>query len=140
MSIERSVHAVESTAWPGWGGFLRLYRQVFPPWEREPDALIARRLDAGRYQISVTCDREGRVTGGSIVDIVPERDYALLCYVAVAPGWRGRGLGKRLSLQAVRRFRQAAPVRWLLVEAEDGPSRLYRRCGFRRLRLDYRVP
>jgi GNAT superfamily N-acetyltransferase len=53
--------------------------------------------------------------------------------LGILPGWRGRGLGEALLLQALHGFRQAGLGRAQLeVTAQnDGAIRLYRRLGFR---------
>jgi len=123
-----------------WSAFAALYHAAFPPGEREPDRLVAARLDAGRYRIRISRSARGHVTGGYVVDRVTEHDYALLCYVAVAAAWRKAGIGRRLCADAVTLFRGKGRPGWLLVEAKPRAARLYRRCGFARLDLDYRVP
>jgi GNAT superfamily N-acetyltransferase len=123
-----------------WPAFLRLYHEAFPDGEREPDELVATRTESGRYRLRVSLAGDAAVTGCYVVDVVPEEDYALLCYVAVQRQWRKAGVGRRLCLDAVEWFRHAMPVRLLLVEAKPRAARLYRRCGFAGLELDYRVP
>lgn len=123
-----------------WRAFTELYHQAFAAAEREPDEVLAARTGSGRYRLRVSLDPEGTVTGCYVVDVVPEEGYALLCYVAVKPPWRKAGVGRRLCLDAVAWFREAVPAPWLLVEALPRAARLYRRCGFARLAMDYRVP
>lgn len=56
---------------------------------------------------------------------------ALLSSVAVHPRYRGRGLGRRLLEDAIRRARGAG-CRWLALEVDKASPavRLYRRLGF----------
>ncbi|WP_435101303.1 GNAT family N-acetyltransferase [Arhodomonas sp. AD133] len=121
-------------------GLRSLYETVFPAWEREPTEQVLARLASGRYGGDVLLDAGGGVIGFAIVDFVTEVRAAVVTFVAVAGDWRGRGLGERLVLAAVARFRRDERADGLYVEAEPRPARLYRRCGFRPLALDYRVP
>lgn len=134
------IVSVSGPASQHWRAFVELYQQSFPAREREPDQVLAVRTRNGRYRLRVSLDNTGAVTGCYVVDVVPEEDYALLCYVAVQARWRKAGVGRRLCQDAVAWFRRETPVRWLLVEAVPRAERLYRRCGFTRLALDYQVP
>lgn len=61
--------------------------------------------------------------------------------VGILPGWRGRGLGKALLLQALNGFRHAGLGRALLeVTAQNDPAiGLYHRLGFRRCKTIYKA-
>ena len=61
--------------------------------------------------------------------------------LGILPGWRGRGLGDALLLQALHGFRQAGLQRALLeVTDKNEPAiRLYRRLGFRRSKTLYKA-
>lgn len=61
--------------------------------------------------------------------------------LGILPGWRGRGLGEALLLQALHGFRQAGLDRALLeVTAQNEMAiRLYRRLGFRRTKTLYKA-
>lgn len=61
--------------------------------------------------------------------------------LGILPGYRGRGLGGQLLLQALRGFRQAGLVRGRLeVTAQnDRAVRLYRALGFRRAKTVYKA-
>lgn len=123
-----------------WDGFVQLYQRTFPAWEREPLARIGARVASGRYRLVVLQSQDDAVVGFHLVDVVPALDYAVLTFVAVSEEHRAGGLGRRLIEDAVERFRGAAAPSRLFVEAEERPARLYQRCGFRRLALDYGVP
>ncbi|MBA1148857.1 GNAT family N-acetyltransferase [Ectothiorhodospiraceae bacterium WFHF3C12] len=141
--MSRGAAAMETLTGPDsphWAPFLALYHQAFPAVEREPDELVAARTEAGRYRLRVSLDGAGAVTGCYVVDRVPEKGYVLLCYVAVQPRWRRSGVGRQLCADAVEWFNEEAPAPLLLVEAKPRAARLYRRSGFARLKLDYRVP
>lgn len=61
--------------------------------------------------------------------------------LGILPGWRGRGLGDALLLQALHGFREAGLRRVVLeVTAQNEPAiRLYRRLGFRRSKTLYKA-
>ncbi|MDZ7809867.1 MAG: GNAT family N-acetyltransferase [Arhodomonas sp.] len=82
----------------------------------------------------------GAVAAMSITDQRPMLGCTVLTFLAVAPERRGRGLGTTLLSAVIERFRASGTGHWLFVEAQQRPARLYRRCGFRRLAMDYHVP
>ena len=61
--------------------------------------------------------------------------------LGILPGWRGRGLGEALLLQALHGFRRIKLHRALLeVTAQnEGAIRLYHRLGFRRSKTLYKA-
>jgi ribosomal protein S18 acetylase RimI-like enzyme len=61
--------------------------------------------------------------------------------IGILPGWRGRGLGEALLLQALHGFRQAGMGRAQLevTAYNDTAIRLYRRLGFRRAKTLYKA-
>ncbi len=61
--------------------------------------------------------------------------------LGIAPGYRGRGLGGRLLLEALEGFRRAG-LRQATLEVtaqNEGAVRLYRRLGFRRIKTLYKA-
>jgi len=118
---------------------MALYERVFPAWEREPRASLEQRIASGRYHCLALSDAAS-IVGMSVTDCRPGLDCSVLTFLAVDPGYRGRGLGGRLLETVVRRFRADGPGQWLFVEAETAPARLYQRYGFRRLGMAYHVP
>ena len=144
---ELPLEPIERPGGPGWAEAMALYRDAFPAAEREPEAQLARRLEAGRYRL-VLARRSGAARceapaglGFSVLDRVPEHDYAVLTYLAVARSERGRGIGGTLAAEVVDSFRRRRREAWLLVEArEPGLVALYRARGFAPVSLDYRVP
>lgn len=125
----------------GLSAVLSIYKVAFPSWEREPEARFLERVRSGRYRLS-SAWRGGNLIGFVVTELLEGRPYGVLVYLAVSEGERGRGVGRKLCERAVSRFTVEAPAvcRWLLVEAEAGPARLYEGLGFRRLRFDYRAP
>ncbi|MGC8915780.1 MAG: GNAT family N-acetyltransferase [Thermoanaerobaculum sp.] len=74
--------------------------------------------------------RQGKALAGAMV-LLLWPPVAQLSSVAVAPEFRGRGLGGRMLADAILRARRAG-CRWLALEVDrDSPAvRLYRRFGF----------
>ncbi|PWG63217.1 GNAT family N-acetyltransferase [Spiribacter halobius] len=120
----------------GWSAFEHAYREVFAPAAQEPLARVRERAAAGRYRVTVAMAEPSVVAGFAIVDRVPSPAYAVLTFVGVREGRRGRGLGARLVQRAAAGIRETP----LLVEAAPGAEGLYAAAGFRSLALDYRVP
>mgnify|MGYP000843936284 FL=1 len=57
--------------------------------------------------------------------------------IAVAPGWRGRGIGRELLTRLIERSRAEGFSRLSLSVEKDNPSRfLYSSCGFATIRED----
>ncbi len=78
---------------------------------------------------------------GSVQGVRELRGVGAIQNLGVIPSWRGRGAGEALLVQALRGFVEAGLGRALLeVTAQnDGAVRLYRRLGFRRVRVVYKV-
>lgn len=76
----------------------------------------------------------GKLVGN--INLIPHfsglRRICLVANVAVAPAWRGMGIGTRLTEHAIRVCRQVPAVEiWLQVRREnEGAIGLYRRLGF----------
>lgn len=122
----------------GWQAFRTLYPALFPRAQREPVTRVRARLQAGRYRLAGAW-QGGALIGFCLLDVVPQPRYGVLTFLGVDPGWRGCGLGAALVADAVAAYPKDADG-CLLVEAEPSAVGLYRRCGFRALALDYRVP
>jgi ribosomal protein S18 acetylase RimI-like enzyme len=76
------------------------------------------------------------------VEGLRERDgVGAIQNLGILPGWRGRGLGEALLLQALHGFRQIGLRRALLEVTAQNESaiRLYRRLGFRRAKTLYKA-
>lgn len=145
MTIRPSSRApglvrVELPLGADWYAFCTLYEEVFPAAKREPLVRIAQRVAAGRYQLTLLRFVDEPAAGFHLLDRVAALDYMMLTFLALHPGYRGRGWGQWLLQDAVCRFHASSDTGWLLVEAEPCLARFYQGCGFRRLALDYRVP
>ena len=130
-----------------WALAMALYREAFSAAEREPERRLARGVDTGRYRLVVARHGPGGRRGApaglgfTLLDRVPELDYAVLTYLAVGRRHRGMGIGGALVAEVVESFRQRRRESWLLVEARDPRLvALYAAHGFRPLTLDYRTP
>jgi ribosomal protein S18 acetylase RimI-like enzyme len=85
---------------------------------------------------------DGRVVGTATVELdatlEPDgelaRGHAGFRMLAVAPAWRGRGIGRRLVLACVERARSAAKTTVTLHTADEmvAAATLYRSLGFER--------
>lgn len=94
--------------------------------------------DARGWVDDVADDTGGR-TDACLLAVLPGLDDAgfvtagdgWVIQVGVVPGARGRGLGRALVLEAVRRLRAAGDEgAWLCVEIRNPAARLYRALGF----------
>jgi ribosomal protein S18 acetylase RimI-like enzyme len=74
-----------------------------------------------------------RAAALSVFDRPEEAGVLTLNGVAVAAGWRGRGVGRLMlaEIDAVARARGAARVRLDVVAGNDRARALYERCGYR---------
>ena len=123
-----------------WNDCLRLYHEAFPPWERESDRLLERRMAKGRYLMRAGLKNEQTV-GFYVLDVEEDgQAYALLSYLAVAEPERGQGYGEQLTRHAIGLFLERGDRGWLLIEAEDRQARFYGRIGFVKFGFDYFVP
>lgn len=125
---------------PAWREILHIYRETFSEWEREPEAVLASRMEEGRYVVSACALADGRIVGFHIVDAVLPDGYALFSYLGVTKAHRGKGYGTELCRHAIESFRKNDALEIMYIEADDRQSRFYGRLGFQRLDLDYRVP
>ncbi len=85
---------------------------------------------------------QGPVGPCGTVEGLRERDgVGSIQNLGILPGWRGRGLGEALLLQALHGFREVGMRRALLeVTAQNEPAiRLYHRLGFRRTKTLYKA-
>jgi len=132
---------------------------VFVSDEREPQASLSDCIDTGEYHLWVS-ERRDEVIGFYILSIYPERNYALLCYLAVASNWQGQGIGRELCRHAMAAVHPATVhpatvdpaivdsvatqpvvnVKWLLVEAHRRQALYYGQLGFLKLQYPYLSP
>lgn len=118
---------------------MKIYEAAFPDWEREPRERIEKLIAEGIYRLTLYLERD-RAVGLAIVDLRPRLRYQLLTYLAVEEAFRGRGIGSRLCLDAIERFRRDPDYDWLFIEAQERQARLYAQLGFKPLAIDYVVP
>lgn len=101
----------------------RLYAEVltpsFPAAEREPVAKLARVLDAADLRGAVAVDAAGDPVGALFLEWFGELRLGMLCYFAVRPDLRGRGIGRHLVAAAAPVWRETLQPLLILAEAED---------------------
>ncbi|MEU4695080.1 GNAT family N-acetyltransferase [Actinoplanes sp. NPDC023714] len=155
---EVSVRFLEGEA--DAGVLRRLYDTVigpsFAPEQREPFERLRRVLAADDLRGAVALAADGEPVGALFLEWFPDIRAALLCYFAVRPDLRGRGIGRELVAVAGPRWRAALEPRVVLAEAEDpaifddagegdygdggARLRLYAGFGARRLPIPYLMP
>ncbi|HLU26651.1 MAG TPA: ribosomal protein S18-alanine N-acetyltransferase [Longimicrobiales bacterium] len=115
------------------------YASYTTPWTEATFRELLRRSDA----VILGAEAEGRLVGYAVFWVVA--DQGELGNIAVAPDWRGRGVGKKL-LEAVIEQARGRAVRELFLEvrvSNEPARRLYETHGFRevgRRKNYYSVP
>ena len=115
--------------------FIAIYEASFPdPSEREDPAQWSERLRRSfpspqpRTHLLIALDTQAQtmpaVRGGIVFEYYPASRCGLLTYLAVDPGWRRRGLARRLVNAAIESLKQDAEdqgkaLRAVFAEAED---------------------
>ncbi|MDF1877868.1 GNAT family N-acetyltransferase, partial [Sulfurimonas sp. SAG-AH-194-L11] len=122
-----------------WDESIEIYRDSFPEWEREDEAVILKNIKANSYKMFAYKEDE-EIVGFYILDINTTLDYTLFSFLAIKESHRGQGLGSKLVLHAVEYFHSSIKCDWLFIEAEERQAKLYARLGFKPLNIDYRVP
>jgi GNAT superfamily N-acetyltransferase len=79
-----------------------IYAASIPARERKPEAWICSMVRAPEYEVRVM-KGAGPVKGFSILFVPPAERFALLEYMAVAPAWRNRGVGRELFQHTIER-------------------------------------
>ena len=95
-----------------WLALYQLYRAAFPPSERKPFSIIARRHLAGRNDLWCL-KRKGKFLG--LAAMVNGKDRVLLDYLAVKPRLRGQGIGT----EALEKLKEVYPEQGFFVEIES---------------------
>ncbi len=118
---------------------MQIYEASFPAWEKEPQDAIRKRLQNGRYRLFAYIKGHAPF-GFYIFDLHPKLDYILFTYLAVDETKRGKGIGTKLCMDAMERFRSKTDYGWMFIEAEDRQARFYAKLGFVHIDIDYSVP
>ncbi|OOZ39146.1 hypothetical protein BOW53_12655 [Solemya pervernicosa gill symbiont] len=139
MTDALRISSVHQTSGSEWNACMTIYRATFPAWEREPEAVIADRLNEGSYQLMAGL-LSGRVVGFYIQELNPLNAYVMFNYLAVDESQRNGGIGTLLCRDAMARFKRLSGFSWLLVEAEERQAIFYGRLGFHKLAFDYFAP
>ncbi len=137
---ELKIERVTLTDSVYWRSCIEIYRESFPDWEREPEDIITKRVQQGRYLLFAGIGTQEKVVGFYILDLVAEVNYVLFSFLAVTQSERGKGYGTFMCKDATPRFKNETNIDWLLIEAENRQAIFYGKLGFRKLTLDYKVP
>jgi ribosomal protein S18 acetylase RimI-like enzyme len=108
-------------------------------WSADPRAFgLLRGIGEARWAIAEAGEKEGGLAG--MVGAVPLGEVGILCHLAVHHGYRGNGLGTKLSSWAVSylRSRGASVIR---LDATHQAKKLYGSLGFEPIsrRMSYRL-
>ncbi len=112
--------------------------RFFAPGER---ALLQCFLDQPQGFFGVLCDDAGQVVGCGGFAEREGSDFATLTWGMVARDLQGRGLGKRLTLERLRKLAATTTVRRVLMNTSQETVGFYQKLGFvvtRHLRDGYR--
>ncbi|BAL88876.1 hypothetical protein AMIS_36560 [Actinoplanes missouriensis 431] len=105
------------------GVLRRLYEAVlvpsFSPGEREPLDRLRRVLAADELRGAIALAPDGEPVGALFLEWFGDIRAALLCYFAVRPDLRGRGIGQRLVAVAGPHWRATLRPHVVFAEAED---------------------
>jgi GNAT superfamily N-acetyltransferase len=91
----------------------------FLPAEREPVEKLGRVLSADELRGAIAVMPDGVPVGALFLEWFADIRAALLCYFAVRPDLRGRGIGRRLVAVATPQWRAALKPHVVFAEAED---------------------
>jgi GNAT superfamily N-acetyltransferase len=145
ISIKRSskLNALKTIKVTRPGHFLfrswaRLYRSRFPYQELAPLSLIAKSLQQDESVIVGLVEPVSRQWAGFTL-LESYGSSTLLAYLATAPHYEGQGLARKLVDQQLHtHLSKDKPYFWL--EASPKLWSFYKKLGFVRLDLDYRIP
>jgi ribosomal protein S18 acetylase RimI-like enzyme len=104
-------------------------REILAPTMYNPTAERVAQV-CQRYQTEPTWRLFGYRHRGAIVGCLglelSSQDQVVIRHIAVAPTWRGHGIGKALIRYAIRTL----AVRYIVAETDCEAVEFYRRCGF----------
>ncbi|GIE34433.1 hypothetical protein Ait01nite_074780 [Actinoplanes italicus] len=126
----------------------------FAPAEREPFEKLRRVLAADELRGAIAVNPDGEPVGALFLEWFADIRVALLCYFAVRPDLRDRGVGRRLVAVATPHWRAELGPHVVFAEAGDprfdtstadygdgdARLRLYAGFGARRLPIPYLMP
>lgn len=126
MTTIRDATPADEAAWRElWAGYLDFYAETLD--EEITAATWARILDPGSFVFARVAEQSGMLIGFSI-SVLHEGTWsaAPTCYLEdlfVAPGARGRGVGRALIQDLVDMGRQAGWARLYWMTRQDNPAR-----------------
>lgn len=120
---------------------MRIYLTEFPRDSRLSISRIRRLLKEGNYQL-IGAETNGLVLGFALLWICRSPTFVHLDYLAVAHGWKGKGLGTALYRWLIAHLPDFSPrARLLTLEVEDALISFYQRSQTRLLHnLSYQFP
>ena len=118
--------------------WLALYHRRFPYQELAPSPMIEKSLEKGHVKIMGLYDRKNiRWAGFTLME--DYQQHQLLAYLSTAECYEGQGLARRLVNQSLQdSLSVERPYYWL--EASPKLWKFYRKLGFKRLAINYRIP
>jgi len=111
--LQPDFRRLTTPADPAFATLLAIYTEAHPASERKPEALLRAMIERREYRVEVVLQGE-TIAGFGIVLDLPGADASLLEYMAIAPEYRGHGLGTLLY-----RHLLPTPARFLLAEVES---------------------
>ena len=111
--LEPKYRRLTSPADPAFAALLAIYTEAHPASERKPEGLLRAMIERPGYRFEVVLQGE-TIAGFGIVLDLPGTDASLLEYMAIAPEYRGHGLGTLLFRHLI-----PTPSRFLLAEVES---------------------
>lgn len=115
-----------------------LYHSRFPYQELAPITSISQSLNCGENAINGIFDTVNQQWAGfTLIEYYGES--TLLAYLATAPSFEGLGLARDMVEQSLQtNLTKEKPYYWL--EANPKLWKFYKKLGFKRLDMEYRIP
>ncbi len=100
--------------------------------ETELQAYTQRKVYCSNLWLAVCDKTTGKIVATGIAELDHEIHEGVLEWIQVSPGYRGRGLGKFLVLELLRRMKPMADFATVSGKCNNptSPELLYRKCGF----------
>jgi GNAT superfamily N-acetyltransferase len=96
-----------------------LHDEVLLPSFRPEEYVSPAVIRPEKKQVLIACDEDGRVLGGATGEVYPASGVLLLGYLAIRPGFRGRGVGSVLMAALRERWLGQGPQTLAVLEIDD---------------------